>query len=109
MGGLAGGIACPITLCSRSQVVSKGKERRLPSQAQCEAATRLSFPWRYVSALRFSTACLGAASKRFPGELYLFSTTKRLMLYPMAAPTKTSEGKCALVGSRVSERNVAVP
>ena len=40
---------------------------------------------------------------------YLLKTTKWLKLYPIAAPMKMSDGKCAWVGSRDSERNAAVP
>ena len=40
---------------------------------------------------------------------YRRNTTKWLIAYPATAPKKTSEGKCAWSGSRVSARKVAVP
>jgi hypothetical protein len=68
--------------------------------------------------LRCRTCCGGAGgaacvAEFFHGflarELYLPSTTKWLTLYPIAAPMKRSEGKCAWVGSRDSERTAAAP
>jgi hypothetical protein len=47
--------------------------------------------------------------RRLNGTPYLLNTTKRLMPYPMAAPKKMSEEKCAWSGNRVSARNAAVP